>query len=150
MQNDAVPAALRERLGVEATAGLLDTLDAARREWRGDVIEVCAARFERRLVQETSSLRMEMAGVKADLRQEMATLRADLRQEMAALRTELRLEMGTLRTDLRQEMAALGTDLRQEIANGRFELLKWSFLFWVGQIVAISAIVGVMLRFTRA
>ncbi len=91
-------------------------------------MDVCTARFERRLVEETSSLRLEMAGLRADLRQEIAKLGADLRQEMAAL----------------------GANLRQEMAAGRFELLKWCFFFWAGEVMAISAILGVMLRFARS
>ena len=39
-----------------------------------------------------------------------------------------------------------GTLIRQDIATNRFELLKWSFLFWVGQVIAVVGLVGVMLR----
>lgn len=49
--------------------------------------------------------------------------------------------------------SGLGTDLRQEIAGvssrmaaDRFELLKWAFLFWIGQVVAIGTLFGVMTR----
>jgi hypothetical protein len=46
-------------------------------------------------------------------------------------------------------MSALGGDLRQEIAAGRVDLFKWCFLFWVGQVLAMSGIMGVMLRLMR-
>ena len=36
--------------------------------------------------------------------------------------------------------------LRQEIATSRVELLKWSFLFWVGQLAAIAGLLAFMLR----
>jgi hypothetical protein len=138
MQNKLVPLALRERLGPEATAGFVEAIEAARREWRDDVIDVCSASFERRLGEETSRLRVEMAGLRADLRQEMAQLSANLRQEMTELRA-----------NLRQEMAQLGAALREEIADGRFELIKWCFLFWLGQVVAVSGILALMLRAVR-
>jgi hypothetical protein len=32
------------------------------------------------------------------------------------------------------------------MANLKFDLLKWNFAFWVGQIVAVATVVGVMLR----
>jgi hypothetical protein len=35
--------------------------------------------------------------------------------------------------------------LRQEIATVRVELLKWSFLFWAGQIAAIAGLLSYML-----
>jgi hypothetical protein len=48
--------------------------------------------------------------------------------------------------NLRVEVAALASAIRQEIAKHRFELLKWMFVFWVGQIAAVSAILGFVLR----
>jgi hypothetical protein len=149
MQNKLVPLALRERLGPDATAGFVEAIEAARREWRDDVIDVCSASFERRLGEETLRLRVEMAGLRADLRQEMAQLSANLRQEMSGLGADLRQEMTELRANLRQEMAQLGAALREEIADGRFELLKWCFLFWLGQVVAVSGILALMLRAVR-
>jgi hypothetical protein len=133
-----MPTALQDRLGQEATAGLVELLTDARKEWTAEVIGTAVDRFERRLTEETSKLRIEMAA-----------LRSDLRQEMGALRSDLRQEMGALRSDLRQEMGALRSDLRQEIADQRFEILKWAFLFWVGQFFAVAGLVAVLFRFLR-
>ena len=36
--------------------------------------------------------------------------------------------------------------VRAEIANTRVELLKWSFLFWVGQVAAMAGLLAFMLR----
>lgn len=80
-------------------------LDRSHREAREDVITACTERFERRLVQEVSGLRVQIAQVEA-------TLRADM-------------------------------------AAGRVEFIKWSFLFWVGQVLALTGILTVMLRLTR-
>jgi len=38
------------------------------------------------------------------------------------------------------------TDLSTQIAAGRFDLIKWSFAFWLGQLVALVGILSVMLR----
>ena len=43
----------------------------------------------------------------------------------------------------------MGAGIRQDMASGRVELLKWCFLFWVGQVVAIAGIMGLMLRLFR-
>lgn len=67
-----------------------------------DVVTKCSERFERRLVEETSKLRVEMAQLRSDLREGMGTLRV--------------------------------------------ELLRWAFMFWVGQLVGVAAIVGLLLR----
>jgi hypothetical protein len=47
---------------------------------------------------------------------------------------------------LRVDMATLVSGLRQEMAKDRFELLKWMFVFWIGQLAAMSAIMSVLLR----
>ena len=182
MEYEAVPSALRERLGPEGIAALLDLFDMARHESRDDVMTSCSERFERRLVEEVSTLRVdivegdaalrqEMTQLGSSLRQEMGELRATLRQEMAELRASLRQEMGELRASLRQEMTQLGSGLRQEMTElraslrqemmelggslrgemsaGRVELLKWCFAFWVGQVIAVTGLLTVMLRVLR-
>lgn len=85
-------------------------------------------RFERRLMEENSKLRIEMAQGFAALRQEMAAGFAALRQEIAANTSAL----------------------RQEMAEQRFEILKWAFLFWVGQFFAVAGLMAVLIRFLRS
>ena len=46
-------------------------------------------------------------------------------------------------------VAQMGGDIRQEIATGRVEMVKWCFLFWIGQLVTIASIVGIMMRLIR-
>jgi hypothetical protein len=56
---------------------LIELLDAQRKEWREQVLSVAADRFERRLTEEISGLRVEIRTVLHDgvnsLRQEIAT-----------------------------------------------------------------------------
>ena len=149
MDIESVPAALQTRLGPEATGGLLQLLHRAHLEGRDDVIAACTERFERRLVEETSGLRVQISQVESGLRQDMSAMRAELRGEMAQLGANLRGEMAALGASLRQDMANLGSDLRGDIASGRVDLFKWCFLFWVGQVLAIGGLLAVMLRLTR-
>ncbi len=39
--------------------------------------------------------------------------------------------------------------LSERIANLRFDLLKWNFLFWIGQLAAMTAILSAMLQGLR-
>jgi hypothetical protein len=96
--------------------------------WRDDVIAVCTDRFERRLVEETSAVRVQIARTEAVLRQ----------------------DMGQMDARIRQDMSQLGANIRQDVADTRVELLKWSFLFWIGQVVTITAILNLMLRLYRS
>ena len=66
-----------------------------------------------------------------------------LYHQIATDRFERRLteEMSALRLEMHQGFAAL----RQEDATTRVELLKWSFLFWIGQVAAIAGLLAYML-----
>jgi hypothetical protein len=131
MDSTSAPSALKDRLGPEATDGLLRLLDQVQIDLREDVITACTDRFERRLVEEVSGLRVQIGQMESSIRQDMTRLGADLRLEIAALGT-----------DLRQEIAGVSS----RMAADRFELLKWAFLFWIGQVVAIGTLFGVMMR----
>ena len=141
-----MPVVLRERLGLEATGGLVELLNQARGEWSEEVLNQAAASFERRLVEETSKLRVGMAQGFASLRQDMAAGQAKLREDMAAGQAKLREDMAAGQAGLRGEIAAGHTGFQKELAAQRVELLKWAFLFWVGQLGSIAALLAFVLR----
>ena len=117
MDAGAVPTVLADRLGPEATGELIELFAVAERECVEQVMARSVERFERRLTEEISLLRIEM-------------VRGD---------SALREEIGHLRVEMHQEM----TGLRQEMASQKFDLLKWSFLFWIGQVVAIATLLRI-------
>ena len=88
-----VPAALRTRLGDDATFGLIEMLATERDDWSQQVLSTAADRFERRLAEELSKLR---------------------------------------------------TELVQEIVTTRVDMLKWSFVFWIGQVAAMAGLLAFM------
>jgi hypothetical protein len=106
MSGGRVPAALRARLGDDATFGLIDVFDSEREDWSEHVLSVAADRFERRLTEEVTALRVEVRDALHD---------------------------GLL-------------SVRQELATTRVEALKWSFVFWVGQVAVIAGLLAFMLR----
>src|SRR5207249_4816623 len=94
--------------------------------------------FERRLVEELSKLRLQIA-----------ELRTDMRGELGAIRTEMAVSLGSVRADMAVSLGSVRADMagvRTEMAVNRFELLKWAFAFWVGQLVGVAGIVGLLLR----
>jgi hypothetical protein len=40
--------------------------------------------------------------------------------------------------------------IRQEMAEQRTDLLKWAFLFWIGQFFAVSSLIAILVRFLHA
>jgi len=47
---------------------------------------------------------------------------------------------------LAQEIGTLRVDMAKEFATMRVELLKWSFLFWIGQFAAVSGMMAFLLK----
>lgn len=74
--------ALRERLGDEGMADLRLVVSDIGREWRQEVLSIAAERFERRLVEETSTLRVEMAKEFSAVRIEMNHLAHSTKSEL--------------------------------------------------------------------
>ncbi len=50
---------------------------------------------------------------------------------------------------LAEEISKLRAELRIDMANLKFDLIKWNFLFWIGQLAAMTAILSLMLRGVR-
>ncbi len=92
-------------------------------------------RFERRLIEETSKLRLEMA-----------EQGAGLREAVDAGFTEIRKELYDGLTGLRQEMHAGFSLMQQHAFDHRAELLKWAFVFWAGQLAGVGGLLSLMLR----
>jgi hypothetical protein len=101
-----IPPALRGRLEDEATFGLVELLDAERKDWSEHVLSVASDRFERRLAQ----------------------------------------ELGAFKSDVSKTLNDVAAAIRQDTAAARLEMLKWSFVFWIGQVAAVAGLLAFMRR----
>lgn len=72
----------------------------------------------------------------AEFRQHTDAAIAGLRQEIAGLRQEMQVGFATLR----QEMALMEARFERRFSD----LIKWSFVFWVGAVGAIALLAGVL------
>ena len=110
---------LNQMLGEEAEdlVNWMDHVDAQGAEWR-------------------EATRADLA----EQRQEMLTGFSELRQEMQVGFAELRQEMQVGFANLRQEMAQLEARFERRFSD----LIRWSFLFWVGAVGAIAILAGVL------
>ena len=50
---------------------------------------------------------------------------------------------------LNEEISKLKLEMVEQMAQLRFDVVKWNFLFWIGQLAAMTAILSVMLRGLR-
>ena len=70
---------------------------------------------------------------------------------IAADRFERRLseEMGALRVEMAKEFAAVRREMAEGFAGIRVESIKWSFLFWIGQVAAVGGLMAILLKTVR-
>ena len=76
------------------------------------------------------------ARVDARLTEARETMRADL----AELRQEMQAGFATARQELHVGLTSIETKLERRTAD----LMKWSFVFWVGAVGAIAILAGVL------
>ncbi|KWT89820.1 LA_3696 family protein [Candidatus Magnetominusculus xianensis] len=113
-----IPRSIRERLGDDASedfAALINDIDIGARK---DAIAIAEERFERRLVEESSKLRLE------------------LRLEIGKVNDRITEESGKLHVEIEKVRA----DLSVKIEKSSKENIKWMFLFWIGQLAAMVAL----------
>ena len=77
-------------------------------EWKKDVLETAADRFERRLSEELGATRIEVVREFASVRSDIAGLRVDMTRMQSSL-------------------------------------LRWMFVFWIGQFAVMLTLVGLLL-----
>lgn len=63
-------------------------------------------------------------------------------KEISSLRTELKGDNASLRAELKQDNASLHTEMH----SIRADLIKWMFIFWMGQ---VATILGILFAFFR-
>jgi hypothetical protein len=107
-----------------------------------EVLAMADERFERRLTEESATIRQEISAIRAEMATRTET--EAIRQDIAVLRTDMVSRKDLI--DLRQDMSAGFLRLERGLANTRVDMIKWSFMFWTGQCLAILGFLFVFLR----
>jgi hypothetical protein len=48
------------------------------------------------------------------------------------------------RAEVSQALNEVAAAIREETATAKLEMLKWSFVFWIGQVAAVSGLLAFM------
>ena len=132
----AVPRALREKLGDDASDSLVDLLQQFEAEQSDHLIEMVEERFVRRVIESENRLRNE-------LREEMHAGFMGLQKQIG----DVRAEIGSVRTELHKEIGSVRTELGKEIAEVRKEITvqtRWILAVLVAAAVLVPIIQRVM------
>ena len=128
-----VPKNLRESLGDTGSDEFVELMNKFGEASNNKVMETATDKFERRLSEEISNLRQEMTEGFAGLRQEMNERFSAVDGRFAAIDTRF---------------ASLEGSMNTRIAESKSDLIKWMFIFWIGQITVFSGILFAIIKFT--
>ena len=130
-----VPKVLREKLGEEGAEALVALLNEAAHHERNNLLGILEERFERRVTEEGNRIDRRITEEVAKLEQQITEVEAKLDRRI----TEVEARLGERITEVE---ARLG----ERMAGMRADLIRWMFLFWVGQIGMLVAILWAFLR----
>ena len=140
-----VPKVLREKLGEDGADELVELLNLANEKVKEDVIELSAEKFERRLTEEISQLRVEFKEEIAQLRSvDLANLDKRITDEMSQLRQEYKEEIAKVNQRITDEVAKLRGEFKDEMAkidnklsDIKVDLIKWQVGMFITTVILI-------------
>ena len=149
----AVPKVLREKLGEDGADALISLINQSQSNNKAEILQFVEEKFERRLSEElgkvSERITDEFAKINQRITEEISGVRGELAKEIGGVRGELAKEISGVRGEMAKEIASVRGEIagvRGELANVRADLIKWMFIFWVGQ---IGAIIGILFAFFK-
>lgn len=137
-----VPKVLREKLGEEGADALVELINLANSQTKADVLTFVEEKFERRLSEELGKLNERLTTVEEKfdrrLSEELGKVNERITAEISKLNERLTIEIGKVNVEFAK--------VRQEMAELKAGLIRWMFIFWVGQ---LGAILGILFAFFR-
>ena len=137
---------LYETFGDEAAADMVDwmhTVDAQRAELR-ELNELNFSRFESRFSQAEATFEARFAQAEATFDARFSQAQATFDARFAQFQATFDARLATFDVRLAQFEARIVGRLEAKIEHRTSELMKWSFLFWVGAVASIAALAGVL------
>ena len=119
-----VPKILREKLGEDGAEALVALINAAGDQTKTDTLTFVEEKFERRLSEETSKLDRRIT------------------EEVTKLDRRITEEAAKLDRRITEEVAKLDV----KISEVKADLIRWMFIFWIGQ---VGALLGILFAFFR-
>ena len=126
---------LRDKLGEEASESLLRLVNQSVDQRKHEMLEFIEEKFERRLTE-------EIGKVNARITDETGNLRLAIAQTEQRLDNRITAEISKVNERMTTEMGKLDN----KIERTRADIIKWMFIFWIGQ---IGVIMGLLFAFFK-
>ena len=108
----------------------MELISAVDERAREDSLRLLEERFERRLSEEIGKVNERITSLEERLERRLS-------QEIGRVNERVTEEAGKLRAEMHDEIGRL----RVEMGGLRAELIKWMFIFWIGQIAVLGGLI---------
>ncbi|MBN1479885.1 hypothetical protein JXA70_06420, partial [candidate division KSB1 bacterium] len=129
-----------------AVDALVRLINQAQEEQKRDIVEFVEEKFERRLSEEISGLEVRLFDKIAHLDIKLSQKIAESHAELSAKIAESYAELSAKIADSNAQLSAKIADSDVKASSIKAELIKWMFIFWVGQ---VAVIVGILFAFFK-
>jgi len=136
-----IPKILREKLSEEGAEAIVDVLNKSDGRVKEDVIALVEEKFEKRLVETKEELKGVITELLAQLKEDIAYTRAESKEDSMQVQSELRDYIAHVRSEFKEDIA----HVRAEISRSEARIIKWMFIFWVGQFASIVGVITAIL-----
>jgi len=126
-----IPNTIREKLGDEGAEALTEILNKIEESSKEDTIELAEQRFEKHL---------------GRLDTKIEKVRTNLDAKIEKVRVDLDAKIKKVKADLSIEIEKVKADLSVKIERVKADIIKWMFIFWVGQ---VGVLIGILFAFFK-
>ena len=138
---------LRDSLGNDAAIdSLIRLINESREEEKRDTIEFVEEKFERRLSEEIGGLEVRLSEKINSVDKGLSKLEGSLDAKISALKGSLDAKISALKGSFDAKISASEGSLDAKISASKADIIKWMFIFWVGQ---VGMILGILFAFFK-
>lgn len=135
------------KLGKEETEGLIGFIENRKDSDLENKTKTLATKEDVFLLKEDiASLRLGTKEEIATLRLEFAEFKLETKQEFAAVRAETSKGFALIRESIAKLEGRIEAKLENRIGESKAEILKWMFIFWASQLIAIFSFIMLFLK----
>ena len=148
----AVSKVLRERLTDEGVDEFIKILSNVEEGARKDSLAILEERFERRLTEEISGVNLKIEGINQKIdgvKIEIESLRSEVNGKIDSLRSDMNGKIDSLRSEMNGKFASMRSEIRADMMSFKAEIIKWMFLFWIGQMVVMGGMMAALVKILK-
>ena len=138
MQIVVLPEVIEQKLKVSERREVIDFINDLVADTsdglKKDIVEILEEKFEKKLS-------IELVNLKLELMEKNSSLAEQLNERITKLEMQLNERITNTEAQLNEKITTgnerLRAELVEKIANSKADMIKWMFIFWIGNVITI-------------